>query len=1532
MDTGNDLVVTTVQLTSTPKPRSPTPINPTDLVTKDMDETREISALREELEVLRKEQISKESALHEEVEQLREALRRHEEHSPHPDPIPKPKVPLPIPTLPSPPLPNKGSNLNLPPPKLEPGGRLSHHLLLCKIFFESTGEISDKTKVAHLIYGLSGPAKLFALEILKKANSISYEDLSLRLLEAFDPHPDLPDFSSNLGILQGRRSVRDYTQEFRTAHVNSQHNDYTLRQAFLDGLRPNIATHVLGQHTHLENLDAAICASLRYDHVLSSISQRRSPPAQITYPPTRYSIPTQPPTPVPNASSTTPPGAGFTSVFRSPLAEEEKDRRKLAGLCVYCGDSTHLIGTCPALIKQRQKPKPPSFNLLTESPPKTESTHLEASVRWGSRHTSIPLLFDCGAHGNFLPRSAVDILGVATTPLPSVRRFLCANGTYLFCSSETDPVEVILSGNHREFLKLLVPDGQSTLPLVLGLPWLSRHQPSLHYSLEGSKISSWSPSCHATCLRTAFSPSSPTSSEPCPPTPLESIDLSLVPVDYHDLAAAFSKDRALSLPPHRAYDCTIKMREGLPWPSARLYNLSQPEKIAMEKYVNDSLQAGIIRQSSSPLAAGAFFVAKKDGSLRPCIDYRGLNNITIKDKYPLPLIDSAFNPLHSASVFSKLDLRNAYHLVRIRKGDEWKTAFKTSLGHFEYLVMPFGLTNAPAIFQALLNDVLRDMLGHFVFVYLDDILIYSESLTEHTQHVRMVLQRLLDNKLFVKAEKCEFHKDTISFLGFIVAKGELRMDPAKVSAVADWPVPTSRKDLQRFLGFANFYRRFIKDYSMIAQPLTALTSSSVPFSWPERAVEAFNFLKSKFSSAPFLRHADPTLQFIVEVDASDSGVGAVLSQVSPTDKFPRPCSFFSRRLSPAEKNYDVGNRELLAIVLALETWRHHLQGAPVPFLVRTDHKNLAFLRSAKQLNPRQSRWALFLASFDFTIEYRPGSDNVAADALSRQFCGENVRPEESLILSPDVFTTPPSNISSADPPSDSAATHSFFAALPPPDIEPLIISAQVTEPDPRPSPSDKIFVPKAVRPQVLEWAHSSRLFGHPGLNRSLTLVRSRFWWPSLTRDTKAFVSTCPVCARNKTSTRRPAGLLHPLPIPSRPWSDIAVDFVTGLPPSAGKTVILTVIDRFSKSCHLIALPKLPSARETADALVSHVYRLHGTPESIVSDRGPQFISKIWKAFCRALNCSACLSSGFHPQSNGQNERLNQEIEATLRCLTSSNPKAWAPLLPWVEYAHNSLVNASTGLSPFMCSLGYQPPLLSSDHAQVKVPSVQAHIERCHRIWQKTQESLVRASKRSEIQANRRRSPAPNYTAGQMVLLNTKTLNLKDERRKLAPRFVGPFKITDVYNEAVVRLALPPSYRCWPVFHVSYVKPWSHRCLEPTLNESEQTPNSDDADTSTTITGHPPTPTPASSDPLPDADIRQILRLLRVRGSFRKPQYLAVLRSDPSAKPIWLPQEAIPPQIITDFEASRPTTTMVTRGRLRRREGTVNVTTTSPPTL
>ena len=380
--------------------------------------------------------------------------------------------------------------------------------------------------------------------------------------------------------------------------------------------------------------------------------------------------------------------------------------------------------------------------------------------------------------------------------------------------------------------------------------------------------------------------------------------------------------------------------------------------------------------------APILFVKKKDGSLRMCVDYHGLNKITIKNRYPLPLIFGLLDQLGRANVYTKIDLRGAYNLVHIKEGDEWKTAFRTRYGHFEYNVMPFGLTNAPAIFQHLMNDVFREFLDDFVICYLDDILIFSKNEEDHEKYVWLVLEKLRNAGLYAKLEKCVFHQSQVEFLGFIISGEGLFMDPKKIQTVFEWKRPTTVRDVQCFLGFANFYRIFIQDYSKIAARLTRLTCKD-KLEWSMEADQAFEILKMTFTSAPILIHSNFQKPFFLESDASDYALGAVLSQHGEDGRL-HLVAFHSRKFTAAKINYEIHNKELLAIVDSFQEWRHFLEGAQHPIIVHTDHKNLEYFMSAKVLNRRQARWSILLSHFNFIITYRPGSQQVHSDALSRR--------------------------------------------------------------------------------------------------------------------------------------------------------------------------------------------------------------------------------------------------------------------------------------------------------------------------------------------------------------------------------------------------------------------------------------------------------------------------------------------------------------------------------------------------------------------
>ncbi|KAL0149577.1 hypothetical protein M9458_055104, partial [Cirrhinus mrigala] len=970
--------------------------------------------------------------------------------------------------------------------------------------------VTEESQVAFVITLLKGRARDWATAVwdARAPFCATFDDFRTEMTKLFDRSARGDEAASQLAqLIQGSRSVTDYSIQFRTLAAACDWNEAALRARFREGLDEEIQDEIV-THELPRDFDSLVELALRVEGRLRRRRQRWTtrPSWTLNEGASNSSLTTSPPVAEPEPMQ----------VGRLRLTAKEKQDRLARGLCLYCGKPGHRVIKCP--------------------------------LKAGAHHTKvlcIPVLLI--PEGNFLDISVAAHWGIPAIPLPSPISVRSLNGLLLFSITHSTPS-------------------------------------------------------------------------------VETADLSGVPTEYHDLCRVFSKSRATSLPPHRPYDCAIDLLPGTSPPKGHLYSLSSPEREAMDKYISESLNAGLIRPSSSPAGAGFFFV-KKDGSLRPCIDYRGLNDITIRNRYPLPLMSTAFELLQGAKVFTKLDLRNAYHLVRIREGDEWKTAFNTPTGHFEYRVLPFGLTNAPAVFQALINDVLRDMVNRFVFVYLDDILIFSSSLQVHAQHVRQVLKRLLENQLYVKAEKCVFHAKSVSFLGHIISAEGIKADPAKVRAVAEWPTPDSRKALQRFLGFANFYRRFIRNFSLVAAPLTALTSPKIPFRWNCQAQEAFDVLKSRFISAPVLCLPDPERQFIVEVDASEVGVGAVLSQRSSRDGKVHPCAFFSHRLSPAERNYDIGNRELLVVRLALGEWRHWLEGAAQPFLVWTDHKNLEYIRSAKRLNARQARWALFFGRFNFSLSYRPGSKNTKPDALSRLFEGPERKVAPDTILPKGVVV----------------GSLSW-------DVEQRVRKAVREGEGPRGCPEGLLFVPAALRPEVLRWGHESRVACHPGVRRSLAAIRQRFWWPSMAQDVRQFVLACSVCAQNKTSNQSPVGLLQPLPIPSRPWSHLALDFVAGLPPSRGNTVILTVVDRFSKAAHFIPLPKLPSAKE----------------------------------------------------------------------------------------------GDGSGMSPFQCSMGYQPPLFPAQEPEAAVPSALAFVRRCRRTWRRAKEVLARASRRTKAAADRHRTPAPQY--------------------------------------------------------------------------------------------------------------------------------------------------------------------------------------------
>ncbi|WVZ97579.1 hypothetical protein U9M48_043105 [Paspalum notatum var. saurae] len=434
--------------------------------------------------------------------------------------------------------------------------------------------------------------------------------------------------------------------------------------------------------------------------------------------------------------------------------------------------------------------------------------------------------------------------------------------------------------------------------------------------------------------------------------------------------AADDPNVILGMPPDRDIEFLIELLPGTAPIAMRQYRMAPIEHEKVKKNIDELLAKGYIRPSSSPWAFPVLLVEKNDTDVkRMCVDYRALNKVTIKNKYPLPHIDDLV-------LVSKIDLRSGYHQLKIRPSDIPKTAFTTKYGLYEYTVISFGLTNAPAYFMQLMNLVFMDYLDKFVVVFIDDILIYSKTEAEHEEHLRLVLQRLREHKLYAKFSKCEFWIDEVRFLGHVVSKGGIAVDPSKVSTVTNWKVPEIPKEVRRFLGLAGYYRRFIEKFSRIAKPMTSLLEKVAEFRWTNAQQAAFDELKKRLTTAPVLTLPDQQKKFIVYCDASRDGLGCVLMQEG------KVIAYASRQLRKHELNYPTHDLELAAVVHALKIWRHYLYGQHCE--IYTDHKSLKYIFTQNELNMRQRRWLELIKDYDMEIHYHPSKANVVADTLSRK--------------------------------------------------------------------------------------------------------------------------------------------------------------------------------------------------------------------------------------------------------------------------------------------------------------------------------------------------------------------------------------------------------------------------------------------------------------------------------------------------------------------------------------------------------------------
>ncbi|WVZ81128.1 LOW QUALITY PROTEIN: hypothetical protein U9M48_028544 [Paspalum notatum var. saurae] len=793
------------------------------------------------------------------------------------------------------------------------------------------------------------------------------------------------------------------------------------------------------------------------------------------------------------------------------------------------------------------------------------------------------------------------------------------------------------------------------------------------------------------------------------------------------------------LPPERDVEFRIELIPGMAPISKRPYRMAQDELKELKTQLQEQLDKGFICPSSSPWGCPALFVEKDQGGKRLCVDYRPLNAVTVKNKYPLLHIDILFDQLVGARVFSKIDLRSGYYQIKIKDEDIPKTAFSTRYGFYEYLVMSFGLTNAPAFFMYMMNSVFMIELDKFVVVFIDGILIYSKNEEEHAEHLRIVLTRLREHKLYAKFNKCAFWLKEVGFLAHILSEKRVAVDPSKVECVLNWKQPETVTEI-----WTGYYRRFIKDFSKTAKPMTSLTKKNARYSWSLNCEEVFQSLKKSLTTAPVLAQPDITKPFEVYCDASGNGLGCVLMQEGRKH----------------EANYPTHDLELAAV-------RYYLLGNTCN--IYTDNKSLKYIFTQPELNMRQRRWLELIKDYDLEIHYHPGKANMVADALSRRaHCNVlEVRPTARVIYwemdQIEMLTE---------------LLAELYNLIIEPTIKEQIIKAQKQEKgmafiregmDEKKRScftlddqgviwfKNRLVVPKDVelRKKILDEAHTSIFTMHPGSNKMYQDLKQKFWWTRMKREIAKYVYECD---RVKADHLKPAGMLQPLALPAWKWENIHMDFIVGLPRTQkGYDSIWVIIDRFTKSAHFIPVKNWYNAQKYAEIYISRIVSLHGVPRTITSDKGSLFVSRFWEQLQTALGTTSIHSSAYHPQTSGHVERVNQILEDMLRACALTYSSKWDECLPLAEFAYNNSYQKSLEMAPFEALYG----------------------RRC-------------------------RTPLNWSEPGERVTFSPDLVRQAEEQ--LAPRYVGPFKILERCGPVAYRLELPPHLAVvHDVFHVLQLK-------------------------------------------------------------------------------------------------------------------------------
>ncbi|QRW25857.1 Retrotransposable element Tf2 protein [Rhizoctonia solani] len=721
--------------------------------------------------------------------------------------------------------------------------------------------------------------------------------------------------------------------------------------------------------------------------------------------------------------------------------------------------------------------------------------------------------------------------------------------------------------------------------------------------------------------------------------------------------------------------------------------------------------------------------------------------------------------------------------------------------------MTFGLTNTPAAFQHFMNKLFKDLLDVCIIIYLDDILIYSKDDASHTQHVHKVLQRLMENQLFCKASKCTFHITLVEYLGIIVLDKGFSLDKLKIQAVQDWPTPTKVKEVQSFLGFANFLHQFVANFSHMARPLHNLVKKDTPWNWDTVEQKAFQGLKDAITNALVLCHANPSKPYFLETDASGAAMGSILSQQQEDSQL-HPLGFLSELFKGAEQNYNTHDKELLAIICSFEYWRIFLEGTLHPITMFTNHCNLEYWRESQTFNCCHARWHLLLARYNFQIVYQLGKQSGKPDALSCHSDHANIPPANQTMLPDPVFA----NVALVTPEKElqqqieaaldqdksleeilqflqnkSKAPLSIKRAFKDYQIEAGLLFYQ-----------GRIVVPDvgSLQTELLKIFHNSPLAGHPGRQQTLELVSRNYYWPGIRVDTYWHVDSCEMCQHICKPKYAPIPP-QPLELLSRPWQHVSYDMIVDLPKDGNHNSILVVIDSFTKYGIFIKCSKRLRAPKLAELFLENVWKCHGMPKKTVLDRGRVFNNKFLRALYKQLGIDPHYSLAYHPQSNGQTEQVNPSIEHSLRAYSGINQQDWAKWLPMAEFAYNNTIHSSTGKTLFKALYGWEPSLTPTN-VPTDVPKANKLAQSMETQWREVEAALWQSKTR--MTAGEEGSPTI-FEIGEEVWLDARNINLKTLSPKLSEQCLGPFKVIEKISKRAYRLELPPTMRIHNVFYV-----------------------------------------------------------------------------------------------------------------------------------